>query len=79
MTDLPEEIVRTLPRKTRVRAVDPGEADSIRRHLQHQCMHGPDRFRPAIERQSGSERRPRNIGWPERHTIETDDLLERRV
>lgn len=62
-----------------MQAVDPEETDAIRRHLQHQCIYGPDRFRLAIERQLGGELAPKKIGRPEKATIETDDLPESRL
>jgi hypothetical protein len=60
-------------------AVDPDETDAIRRHLQHQRVYGPDRFRLAIERQLGRKLGPRKIGRPKKPVIETDDLLESRL
>ena len=44
-----------------MQAVDLDETDAIRRHLQHQRVYGPDRFRLAIERQPGRKLGPRKI------------------
>lgn len=49
-----------------MQAVDPEEADTIRWHLQHQRIYGPDRFRLAIERQLVRKLEPKNIGRPKR-------------
>ncbi len=57
-----------------MQAVDPEETDAIHRHLQHQRVYGPDRFRLAIERQLGRTLGPRKIGRPKKPVIETDDL-----
>jgi putative transposase len=62
-----------------MQAVDPEETDAIRRHLQHQRIYGPDRFRLAIERQLGRKLGPKKIGRPKKVVIETDDLLESRL
>ncbi len=61
-----------------MQAVDPKETDTIRRHLQHQHLYGPDHFRQAIERQLGRKLGPKKIGRPKKTIIETDDLLESR-
>ncbi len=45
-------------------AVEPGEVDAIRRHLQRQHPYGSDRFRLAIEAQLGRAVGPQKIGRP---------------
>jgi len=50
----------------------------IRRHLQHQRIYGPDRFRLAIERQLGRKLGPKKTGRPKKAVIETDDLVKGR-
>ncbi|MGH8190319.1 MAG: transposase [Rhodanobacteraceae bacterium] len=60
-------------------AVDPEEIDAIRRHLQHQHIYGPERFRQAVEAQLGRTVGPKKIGRPKTTVIDTDDLLESRL
>ena len=62
-----------------IQAVDPEEAATVRRHLQHQRIYGPDRFRLAIERQLGRKLGPKKIGRPKKAVIETDDLVKGRL
>jgi putative transposase len=66
-------------RKLVMQAVDPEETDMIRRHLQHQRVYGPDRFRLAIERQLGRKLGPKKIGRPRKAVIDTDNLRESRL
>ena len=49
-----------------MQAVGPEETDAIRRHLRHQRIYAPDRFRLAIERQLGRKLGPKKIGWPKK-------------
>ena len=62
-----------------MQAVDPEEAATIRRHLQHQRIYGPDRFRHAIERQLGRNLGPKKIGRPKKVATDADDMLESRL
>lgn len=62
-----------------MQAVDPGETDAIRRHLQHQHIYGPDRFRQAIEAQLGRQVGPKKIGRPRKPRPETPDLPKSRL
>jgi putative transposase len=62
-----------------MQAVDPEETDTIRRHLQHQRIYGPDHFRLALERRLGRKLGPRKIGRPKKAVIDTDGLLESRL
>lgn len=62
-----------------MQAVDPEETGIIRRHLQHQRVYGPDRFRLAIERQLGRKLGPKKIGRPKMVVTKTDDLPESRL
>lgn len=57
-------------------AVDPEETDAIRRHLQHQHIYGPDRFRRAIEAQLGRKVGPKKIGRPKKSRPETANLTK---
>lgn len=61
-----------------MQAIDPEETDAVRRHLQHQHIYGPGRFRRAIETQLGRKVGPRKIGRPKRPHLETTGLLESR-
>jgi putative transposase len=49
--------------------VTPEETDAIRIHLQRQHLYGPDRFRRAIEAQSGRAVCPRKIGRPRKSLV----------
>src|SRR5690348_10204931 len=62
-----------------MQAVDPEEIETIRRHLHHQRIYGPDRLRLAIERQLGRNLGPKKIGRPKRAVIDTVDPLESRL
>jgi hypothetical protein len=62
-----------------MQAVDPEETDTIRRHLQHQRIYGPDHFRLALERRLGRKLGPRKIGRPKKAVVDTDGLLESRL
>lgn len=62
-----------------MQTVDPEETDAIRRHLQHQHIYGPDRFRRAIEQQLGRTVGPKKIGRPRKSAPVTPDLLESRL
>ena|GEM_PF-6738137 len=62
-----------------MQAVDPEETETIRRHLQHQRIYDPDRFRLAIERQQRRKLEPKKIGRQKKVSIKTDDLLESRL
>jgi hypothetical protein len=44
--------------------VDPEETDTVRRHVRHQRIYGLDRFRLAIERQSGRKLGSKKISSP---------------
>jgi putative transposase len=62
-----------------MQAIDPEETDTIRRHVQHQRIYGPDRFRLVIERQLGRKLGPKKIGRPKKASIETNGLSESRL
>ncbi|MGH8154039.1 MAG: transposase [Rhodanobacteraceae bacterium] len=70
---------RTSYRELVMQAIDPQETDAIRRHLQHQHIYGPDRFRRAIEAQLGRKVGPNKIGRPQKSRPDTPDLLENRL
>src|SRR6185437_7873137 len=56
-----------------MQAVDTEKTDTIRQHLQHQRIYGPDRFRLAIKRQLG-----RKLGTKEDRSSEKCSHKNRR-
>jgi putative transposase len=59
--------------------VTPEETDAIRLHLQRQHLHGPDRFRRAIEAQLGRSIDPKKIGGPRKTAESEASSLESRL
>lgn len=70
---------RQIYRDLVMQTVDPEETDAIRRHLQHQHVYGPHRFRRAIEEQLGRTVGPKKIGRPRKSAPATPALLKSRL
>ncbi len=58
-------------------AAGAAEIEAIRRHVQHQRIYGPDRFRHAIERKVGRKVGPQKVGRPKKIARDPADLIEK--